>query len=164
MKAEVADIIERFLDGGTVEWDWDDFLSIPLADRAFKFLSTCHVRASGHSIGVKPERFHLIATYETDARRWIKGDWIDRYSGKTYRITTTGAHGSRTSARVKTHGASSTNTPTNPEIKCADAHSQPCGQQTRGLLQRRHRPTSERGLGLWPSVCDREPFTMVGRE
>ena len=31
-KAEVADIIERFLDGGGGEWDWDDFLSIPIAD------------------------------------------------------------------------------------------------------------------------------------
>jgi hypothetical protein len=25
-----------------------------------------------------------------------------------------------------------------PEIKCADAQGQPCGKQTRGLLQRRH--------------------------
>jgi hypothetical protein len=31
-KAEVADIIERFLNGGGGEWDWDDFLSIPIAD------------------------------------------------------------------------------------------------------------------------------------
>ena len=31
-KAEVADIIERFLDGRGGEWDWDDFLSIPIAD------------------------------------------------------------------------------------------------------------------------------------
>jgi hypothetical protein len=31
-KAEVADIIERFLNGGGGGWDWDDFLSIPIAD------------------------------------------------------------------------------------------------------------------------------------
>ena len=31
-KAEVADLIERFLDGGGGKWDWDDFLSIPIAD------------------------------------------------------------------------------------------------------------------------------------
>jgi hypothetical protein len=31
-KAEVADIIERFLDGGGGAWDWDDFLSIRIAD------------------------------------------------------------------------------------------------------------------------------------
>jgi len=31
-KAEVADIIERFLDGGSGRWDWDDFLSIPIGD------------------------------------------------------------------------------------------------------------------------------------
>ena len=31
-KAEVADIIERFLEGNGGQWDWDDFLSIPIAD------------------------------------------------------------------------------------------------------------------------------------
>lgn len=31
-KAEVADIIERFLDDGGGRWDWDDFLSIPITD------------------------------------------------------------------------------------------------------------------------------------
>ena len=31
-KADVADIIERFLDGRGHKWDWDDFLSIPVAD------------------------------------------------------------------------------------------------------------------------------------
>jgi hypothetical protein len=29
---EVADIIERFVDGGGGQWDWDDFCSTPIAD------------------------------------------------------------------------------------------------------------------------------------
>jgi len=31
-------------------------------------------------------------------------NWIDQYTGKTYRITTTGHHGTRQTARVKTYG------------------------------------------------------------
>jgi hypothetical protein len=105
--------------------------------KPFNFLSTCHVRALGHPVGVRPERFHLIAPYETDSRRWTKTEWIDRYSGKTYHITATGDHGSRTSARVKTYRDVVEEYAYHPEIKCADAQGQPCGKQTRGLLQRR---------------------------
>jgi hypothetical protein len=45
-------------------------------------------------MGVNPER-HLIASYETDPRQWLKMDWIDQYSGEQYRITTAGHHGSQ---------------------------------------------------------------------
>lgn len=31
-KAEVADIIEAFLDGTRGRWDWDDFTSLRIAD------------------------------------------------------------------------------------------------------------------------------------
>ena len=31
-RGEVADIIEAFLDGTGGDWDWDDFISFPLAD------------------------------------------------------------------------------------------------------------------------------------
>lgn len=50
-------------------------------------------------------RFHLIAPYESDGKRWLTMEWIDQYSGEQYRITTTGYHGSRQTARVKTYGA-----------------------------------------------------------
>jgi hypothetical protein len=92
----------------------------------------------GHPIGTQPERFHLIAPYELDSRRWTTRDWIDRYSTKPYRITTTGDHGSRTSARVKTYHDVVEEYAFHPEIKCADVQGQPCGKQTRGLSQRRH--------------------------
>jgi hypothetical protein len=33
---EVAAIIQRFVDGTGSEWDWDDFISIPLRDPALE--------------------------------------------------------------------------------------------------------------------------------
>ena len=64
--------------------------------------------------------------------------WIDRYSGETYRIRTTGDHGTRRAARVKTYGDVIEEYEFHPESKCADASGQPSGRQTLGLLQRRH--------------------------
>jgi hypothetical protein len=88
--------------------------------------------------GARPERFHLIAPYEPDPRRWTTREWIDRYSTKTYRIATTGDHGSRTMARAKMYRDVVEEYAFHPEIKCADMQGQPCGKQTLGLLQRRH--------------------------
>src|SRR5437660_5582291 len=65
-------------------------------------------------------------------------DWIDQYTGKCYRISTAGHHGTRQAARVKTYGEILRECEFHPESKCADADGKPCGKQTIGLLQRRH--------------------------
>jgi len=39
--------------------------------KPFNFLLTCHVNPLGHPIGAEPERFHLIAPYESDPRKWL---------------------------------------------------------------------------------------------
>jgi hypothetical protein len=106
--------------------------------KPFNFLVTCHVRPFGHPPGVNPERFHLMAPYEADSRQWLKKTWIDQYSGNDYRITTTGHHGDRHTARVKTYGEVLREYEVHPESKCADASGKPCSKQTVGLLQRRH--------------------------
>jgi hypothetical protein len=106
--------------------------------KPFNFLVTCHVKPFGHPPGVDAERFHLIAPYETDSREWLRNTWIDQYSGENYRITTTGHHGDRCTARVKTYGDVLREYEVHPESKCADATGKPCGKQTVGLLQRRH--------------------------
>jgi hypothetical protein len=64
--------------------------------------------------------------------------WIDRYSGDTFRITTRGHHGGTGVARVQTYGEVIDGYEYHPEAKFAEAHGQPCGKQTLGLLQRRH--------------------------
>lgn len=106
--------------------------------KPFNFLLTCHVKALGHPPGVNPERFHLISPYESDSRLWLKKMWIDQYSGKEYRITTSGPHGDRQTARVKTYGDVLREYEFHPESKCADIKGEPCDKQTVGLLQRRH--------------------------
>jgi len=106
--------------------------------KPFNFLSTCHVRPFGRPYGSTPERFQLVAPYESDSRRWLKMDWIDRYSSQTYRIGTTGDHGDRRTARVKSYGDVIEEYEYHPESKCADASGQASGKQTLGLLQRRH--------------------------
>ncbi|MFZ0212303.1 MAG: hypothetical protein WAL55_06310, partial [Candidatus Acidiferrales bacterium] len=106
--------------------------------KPFNFLLSCHVNSFGHPIGADPEKFHLIAPYESDSRRWLKMKWIDQYSGKKYGITTDGYFGDRRNVRVKTYGDVLTEYEFHPETKNADAEGNPSGKQTIGLLQRRH--------------------------
>jgi hypothetical protein len=55
-----------------------------------------------------------------------------------YRITTTGHHGDRHTARVKTYGDVLHEYAIHPESKCGDLDGKPCSKQTVGQLQRRH--------------------------
>jgi hypothetical protein len=105
--------------------------------KPFNFLITCHVKAFGHPPGTDPEHFHLIAPYEIDPAKWLKKDWIDQYSGKVYRISTSGHYGNRWTARVKTYGEVLEEYEYHPESKCADKQGNPCDKQTIGLLNRR---------------------------
>jgi hypothetical protein len=106
--------------------------------KPFNFGLTCFVRPLGHPIGTHPERFHLIAPYESDSQRWPKLEWIDQYSGKKYRITTDDRLRTRNVVHVKTYGDILREYEFHPESKCADAKGEVCGKQTIGLLQRRH--------------------------
>jgi hypothetical protein len=106
--------------------------------KPFNFLLTCHVKQLGHPPGADPERFHLIAPYESNPKQWLKMPWIEQYSKKTYGITTEASHGDRHTARVKTYGEVLGDYEFHPESKCADAAGNPCSKQTIGLLQRRH--------------------------
>jgi len=106
--------------------------------KPFNFLLTCHVNPLGHPVGADPERFRLIAPYESNPKKWSKLHWIDQYSGKRYRITTADDYGNRQTARVKTYGEILREYEFHPESKCADADGKPSSKQTMGLLQRRH--------------------------
>jgi hypothetical protein len=106
--------------------------------KPFNFLMSCHVKPFGHPLGCDPEHFHLISPYEMDPRKWLRKDWIDEYSDKPYRITTTGPTGDRYTARVKTFGELLQEYEFHPESKCSDSNGNPCERQTTGLLHRRH--------------------------
>ncbi len=106
--------------------------------KPFNFLLTGQTNAFGHPTGADPKRFHLIAPYEVNPKKWLRCNWIDQYSGKPYRVTTEGDHGTRNTARVKTYQDVLSDYQFHPEPKCADAKGSVCGKQTIGLLQRRH--------------------------
>jgi hypothetical protein len=105
--------------------------------KPFNFLLTCQVKPLGFPKGADPEHFHLIAPYSNDPTQWLKNDWIDQYSGNSYRITTTGHSGTRRTALVKTYGDVLCEYEFHPEAKCADAAGNPCDKQAIGLLYRR---------------------------
>ena len=117
---------------------FNDGKTYPEQIKPFNFLLTCHVMPFGHPPGTDPQHFHLIARYRPDPKEWTKMEWIDQYSGKTYRIITAGHHGTRNTARVKTYGDVLEEYEFHPESKFADTHGNPCSKQTVGLLQRRH--------------------------
>ena len=48
--------------------------------KPFNFILSCHVPPLGHPVGADPKRFHLIAPYESDPRKWDRLPWIDQYS------------------------------------------------------------------------------------
>ena len=99
--------------------------------KPFNFILSCHIAPHGHPIGADPERFHLIAPYETDPRKWLTLPWIDQYSGKQYRISTTLATSTRYIARVKSYGDVLEEYEFHEEAKCADASGEPCRQANR---------------------------------
>jgi hypothetical protein len=109
--------------------------------KPFNFLLTCFTQQMGYPTDADPQRFHLIGPYDTNPAQWIKRPWLDQYTGKSYRITTSGHRGTRQTARVKTYGEILREYEFHSESKCADAaHAagNPCEKQTVGLLQRRH--------------------------
>lgn len=106
--------------------------------KPFNFLLTCHVRQFGHPVGINVERFHLVIPYDPDPRHWLKALWIDQYSGRSFCITTSGNHGTRQMARVKTYADVIREYEFHPESKCADQVGGVCTKQSFGLLQRRH--------------------------
>jgi len=106
--------------------------------KPFNFLLTCQVKPFGHPTGADPKRFHLIASYDSDSRNWLKQKWTDQYSGKSYRVRSDGQTGSRNIARVRTYTEVLEQYEYHPESKCADTDGNACSKQTVGLLQRRH--------------------------
>jgi hypothetical protein len=105
--------------------------------KPFNFLLTCHVKQLGHPIDSDPERFHLIAPYQSNPKKWLGMQWIDQYSGRCFRVVTTGYPNERT-ALVKTYGDVLREYEFHPESKCADAGGNACDKQTVGLLKRLH--------------------------
>ncbi len=78
--------------------------------KPFNFILSCHVAKFGHPNDADPERFHLLAPYERDPRKWLALPWIDQYSGRQISVAqniviTGGRYGSNaTNAASTTSG------------------------------------------------------------
>ena len=55
--------------------------------KPFNFILSCHVKAFSHPIGADQNRFHLVAPYEGDARKWSELPWVDQYTASHYKIS-----------------------------------------------------------------------------
>ncbi len=112
--------------------------------KPFNFLLSAHIAPFGHPIGVDPERFQLIAPFESNPNKWLRQPWIDVYSidvyskeGTRYRVTTSQMRGPKV-AGLMTYDAVLRAYEYHEEFKCAGPDGKPCGKQTIGLLGRRH--------------------------
>ncbi len=104
--------------------------------KPFNFALSAHVAMLGHPDGVDPKRFHLVAPYERDARKWLRMKWTDIHSGAEYSIATGSASVSK-AVRVKSFRDVLEAFATHPEPKSAAPDGSACGLTTRGLLARR---------------------------
>src|SRR2546430_12953803 len=90
----------------------------------------------GYPIGVDPTRFHLVAGYEKDPARWLTMNWLDKYSGASYRIAI-GRDAPADRIQVKCYLDVVEQYRVHPEPKSVGADGQPCNRATIGLLSRR---------------------------
>jgi len=102
------------------------------------FLLSAATIPFGQPTDASPDRFDLVAPYTNDARQWLKLRWIDRYSGKTYRVTTSGSSGARGIARVQTYWDVIDAYRLHREAKSGDGDGAPSTESTVGELQRLH--------------------------
>jgi len=105
--------------------------------KPFNFLLSAQVRELGHPVGVDPQRFHLIAPYESNPKKWLTLPWIDAHTGQRHRVSTAQTRSPKT-AGLKTYGDVLRSYEFHPEVKCAGPDGKPCSKQTIGLLSRRH--------------------------
>jgi hypothetical protein len=88
---------------------------------------------------LQDNRLQLVAPFETDAQRWTKMPWFDRYSGRSYRITTMPVPlGVETEELpVKTIADVLAEYQVHPEPKSLGPDGLACHQGSIGLLSRR---------------------------
>ncbi|MDQ3692160.1 MAG: hypothetical protein M3464_00835 [Chloroflexota bacterium] len=112
----------------------------PYADRVkpFTFMLSASVANQGRPQGVAAsEPFRLVASYETDPRRWVGMRWTDLYSGRSFGVTTAWPGGGARVAGVQSLGGVVAAYPFHPEPKRLGPDGKPCQKQAAGVLSRR---------------------------
>lgn len=115
--------------------------------KPFNFLLSAQVAKNGHPADTDPKKFHLVSPYRSQSAEWLKGPWIDSYTGVRYRVGT-GLQMNPRVARPKTFGDVLQEYRTHPEPKSLGPDGEVCGKRTVGLLQRHHlRVVDEEWIG-----------------
>jgi hypothetical protein len=108
--------------------------------KPYNFLLTAFVRRFGHPDGVNPAKFHLVAPFESDPRKWTKLAWMNLYDDKGTRYRTTSERSEyavRDLAQVKTYRDMLDEYRGHPENKSLAPDGGLCRGSTVGLLRRR---------------------------
>jgi hypothetical protein len=105
--------------------------------KPFNFLNAAFVRPVERP--ADDERIVLVAPYERGARQREQQDWINRFNGRAYRITTEPSAGFARpgTVTVKTYQDTILEYATHPEPKSIAPDGSPCDRTTLGLLVRR---------------------------
>ena len=105
--------------------------------KPFNFLSIAFV----HPLERPPDepRLVLIAPYRNDPAKHLEQTWVNRYTGKTYKITTEPSQARHRPGllTVKTYRNVLAEYAMHPEAKSNGPDGEPCSPQTVGMLSRR---------------------------
>jgi hypothetical protein len=112
----------------------------PYADqiKPCNFLIAPHVARFGHPVGADRTHFALFAPFTSKDDARLELEYIERYSGKRYRISTSIPMGTEDTVRVQTCRDVFIEYRTHPEAKFDGPDGKLCGRNTIGLLSRRH--------------------------
>jgi len=110
--------------------------------RPYNFFLLPIVAAGGWPAGVDPKHFTLVATFESDQKRWLRLPCINIAAPNDFTV-----YKLSTSFTSPEYGKSAVlevledllyRYPRHPEAKSLGSDGMPCGSNTRGLLQRAH--------------------------
>jgi hypothetical protein len=108
--------------------------------KPYNFLLTAYVRHFGHPEGADPSRFHLVAPFESDPRKWGKLPWTNLYdeTGKGYTLHTGSTlYAVPDTVRAKTYADVLRDYRLHPESKSLAPDGTVCTGSTTGFLRRR---------------------------
>jgi len=104
--------------------------------KPFNFVLSAQVASLSRIAHSERAKFHLIAPYERDARKWLRMPWVDVYSGEEFPISTSDFPLAGL-IHVKCYRDVLDAYERHPEPKSACADGEPCDRTTVGLLRRR---------------------------
>ena len=105
--------------------------------KPFNFLNAAFVDPTERP--ADDDRIVLVAPYERGPAKWIRQDWVNRFNGRPYRITTEPSNGRVRPGlvTVKTFNDTILDYATHPEPKSIGPDGTPCDRTTIGILARR---------------------------